>query len=90
MFFGRCTNVKVVEMINVTSCAGKYCIIYSCTTLPMTDFRELFSCSQYGDLTITTILQHGSTAVKLRQLYPAHDVTKMAAQKTLFKLFARL
>ena len=69
-------TVLVANIMTVTSCA---------TTLPMNDFRELFSCSRYGDLTITTILQHGSTAVKLRQLYPAHDVTKMAAQKTVFE-----
>ena len=79
--------------MTVTSCAGKLCISYSCSTIPLTDFHELLSFSELGDLITTTICNTVRPQLNSDGFNPAHDDTlsqlifKMAAQKAVLKLF---
>ena len=47
---------RVLKVGGWGSCAGKLCISYSCSTLPLTDFHELLSFSELSDLTTTTTI----------------------------------
>ena len=62
--------------MTVMSCAGKLCISYSCSTLPLTDFYELLSFSELSDLTTTTTICN-TTRPQLNSdgFNPAHDIT---------------
>ena len=64
--------LKVEEMMTVMSCAGKHCFIYSCFTLPTTDFHELLPRSQYSYLTTRTL---------------CNTYHLMAGQEAVFKVF---
>ena len=62
--------IAVWWIMSVTSCSGKRCIFYSCTTLPITDFHELLPFNQLSDLTTIYIIR---PQLKSDHFNPAHD-----------------
>ena len=65
---------EIAEIITVTSCAVERCIVYSCTTFPMSDFHEHLPFRQLSDLKTTTIYNIVGQRLNFDRFNPADDV----------------